>query len=255
MEEEKKFKTTEEDDEDLLDEDDFDEEDDEEEEESSEENKGGKGGKQSREENAKQAAARRKREEEQKKHDEEIRQQAFEEGKKAGRLESSKVNTFTNEPIEDEYDLKIFEIQKQIKAEGGDPIKDLPKRLAKLNREEEQTRKTKEEETKKSSEAAKNDIKDFIAEVGSAAKAKEIYNDENFQVFIEGKLGKKPLKELYQDYLKFKKGLGVDEDSDEEGRRKGGTPGPNGRQGGQPKKYSSLSKEEKAEFLKKNGLI
>ena len=159
MEEEKKFKTTEEDDEDLLDEDDFDEEDDEEEEESSEENKGGKGGKQSREENAKQAAARRKREEEQKKHDEEIRQKAFEEGKKAGRLESSKVNTFTDEPIEDEYDLKIFEIQKQIKAEGGDPIKDLPKRLAKLNREEEQTRKTKEEETKKSSEAAKNDIK------------------------------------------------------------------------------------------------
>ena len=74
-------------------------------------------------------------------------------------------------------------------------------------------------------------------------------------MFIEGKLGKKPLKELYQDYLKFKKGLGVDEDSDEEGRRKGGTPGSTGHQGGQPKKYSSLSKEEKAEFLRKNGLI
>jgi len=248
------------DDDDELDEADFEdeEEDDEESDENEDGEEKGKGKKkQSKKQDHDFAEKRRKREEEQKKREDDIRKAAFEEGKKAGRLESSKVNTFTNEPIEDEYDLKIFEIQKQLKAEGKDPQKDLPKRLAELNRQEAKEKKDKDEKDKKEQENVQKDVQDFVKEVGSAAKAKEIYNDPKFQRFIDGKEGTKPLKDLYREYLEFKKDLGVDdeEDSDEEGKKKGGTPSPNGKKGSGEKSYSKLSPEEKQAFLKKNGLI
>ena len=79
--------------------------------------------------------ARRRREKEE--ADRKAREQKLmAQAKTQGKLEMIKTNPYTRESIEDEEDLKIYEIQKQLDDEGLDPLNDLPKRLAEIKRKE-----------------------------------------------------------------------------------------------------------------------
>lgn len=180
--------------------------------------------KQSQEENARQAQARR--EKEQKEREEKIAKEAYEKGKKEAELNSNKVNPFTETPIEDEYDLKIYKLQEKIKANGGDPIKDLPKELAKLEREQASKSKQEQDAKDKEEEKMKSEIKDFRTQYPNV-DLKKVLEDPNFNEFAEGKLGKKPLIEVYKSYVGFKQKLGIkDEDEEIEKQARGKSTSP-----------------------------
>lgn len=209
---------------------------------------------QDEEERARQAKLRREREA----REREAREKAIEE--KAylkGQLDSTKVNTFTNEPIEDEYDLKIFTIQKQLEKEGKDPISDLPKRLAELNRSAGQKAKTEADEKKAREDAIDSDIKDFRAKYPRVDIA-ELLKDPDFKEYSDGRLGikgGKSLAQIYDDFEKFKaKFVGKKEDDENDDDGKKSTPSPNG-QKHKKSTYSNMSKEDKIKELKRQGLI
>lgn len=177
--------------------------------------------KQSREENAKQAAARRKAE-----FDKAVKE-AYEKGKKEGLESAGSINSFTGEPISDEYDLKIFNLQKKIKEEGGDPLKDLAKRLA--TEERESAKKIKDQEAKKLEEDQKitKDLADFKKEFPDVNIEKLMKENKTFINFSNDKLGNKPLSQIYKDYKSLLSDLGI-EDKDEkinkEAKKKTNTP-------------------------------
>lgn len=214
-----------------------------------EENKG----KSDRQNNAYQAEQRRKREEQRER--ERIANEAF----LKGQLESCKINTFTNKPITDEHDLKIFKIQMQIKQNGGDPIEDLPLYLAKNEREKAE----KEEQQKKQEEEKNKKINDDIAEFKSShsnVNLGEILEDEEFKTFSEGKLGNESLSKIYDSFLKFKKMI-VDNYKKEEKSKKekeqnfAKSPSSNGNQTHVDKSYNNMTKKEREEYLREQNLI
>lgn len=205
--------------------------------------------KQSRAENAKFAQQRREAKAA-KDREEEIRKEAYAKGKKDGKLEASKVNTFTNEPIKDEFDLEVFELQKKIEEEGGDPVSDLPKRWAALRRESVAKAKEEKAKSEESTKKVEEDTKDFIKFIGSNKKASEIFKDKNFQLFINGRLGSKPLKELYQDYQAFKESLGISDKVKESATDKATMPSTIGNTSTK-KKIEDMTSEEFEDYWRK----
>lgn len=213
--------------------------------------------KQSREKNAIEAKKRREREEEERKlKEKQIRDKAFIEGQ----LSASKTNTFTEQPIKDEYDLKIFNLQKQLQSEGKDPIKDLPSKLAEMERNEktkaaEELKKKKEEDDR-----IDNDIKDF-KEKNPDVDIKKLLKDSLFEEYSDGKIGNKSLNQIYEGYKKFKDKykladtLDKEKNDKEKSKNQGKYINPNGGSGKSKSSYSSLTKEEKIKLLKSEGLI
>lgn len=203
-------------------------------------------------ERARQAKARREREAKER----ETREKAIkDEAYLKGQLDSTKVNTFTNEEIEDEYDLKIFTIQKQLEKEGKDPISDLPKRLAELNRSAGKKAQEEAKEKKEREDSIDKDLKDFRSK-NPKVDVTALLKDPDFQSYTEGRLGVKggkSLAQLYADFETFKakyekKETKVEDDA------KASSPSPSG----QPHKktsFASLSEEDKIKELKRQGLI
>ena len=153
---------------------------------------------QSRERNAEEARKRRARE--QKERAEEIRKQAFEEGKKAGQLESNKLNSYTGKAIEDDEELEIFKIQQQIEKEGGDPLKDLPRYIAKQRKE----LKNEENKKKELQDKANKDVIDFVSHFATREQAKEVLESEQFSAYSRGKRGgDASLYDIYKEFTKL----------------------------------------------------
>lgn len=150
---------------------------------------------QSSEENAKFAQIRRKAEEDAAKKFEAERQKAYNEG----RLEAyrGKVNPYTDKPINDLMDIKMYETMSKLEKEGKDPIMDLPEELARVEREKqeaEQKKKEMEEQTKKEV----NDFQEKYPDVNLG----ELLQDSLFKDYIDGK--NKPITDLYEGYINMK---------------------------------------------------
>lgn len=208
--------------------------------------------KQSKEERARQAQARREREaKEREAREKEIERKAFLKGK----LEGNKVNTFTEEPINDEYDLFIFETQQKLEKEGKDPIADLPKRLAEINR---QKAKEAEDEAKKKKDLDEQIDKEFSEFRGKypGVDLRALLKDPDFADYADGRLGKggKTLVQLYEAFNNFKKKFGGKNEEEEDTGKKG-APSPNGGRKQKETSYSKMSEEEKIKELKRQGLI
>lgn len=206
-------------------------------------------------ERARQAKARREREaKEQQAREKAIEEKAYLKGK----LDSTKVNTFTNEPIEDEYDLKIYEIQKELDKEGKDPITDLPKRLAELNRNAGKKAKEEADSKKEREDAIDKDISDFRAKYPKVNVA-ELLKDPDFKDYSDGRLGikgGKSLAQIYEDFEKFKSKYvtkKVEEEEEDDGKKS--PPSPDGGRKHQKTSYSTMSEEDKIKELKRQGLI
>lgn len=208
---------------------------------------------QSKEERARQAKARREREaREREAREKQIKHEAYLKGK----LDSTKVNTFTEEPIEDEYDLFIFETQKQLEKEGKDPISDLPKRLAEINRKKAKEASEKESEKNKLNEQIDKEFAEFRGKYPTI-KISELLQDPDFKDYADGRLGKggKTLTQLYENFLKLKEKFGGKTKEEEEDDGKKSAPSPTG--GRKPSKtsYLNMSKEQKIKELRRQGLI
>lgn len=151
----------------------------------------------------KEAKEKAEREAEQKAREQKIREEAILQGK----MEMAKVNTYTDEPITDEEDLKNFEIMKQLDAEGKDPINDFPKRLAEINRKKaaDAKKQLEDEQKEQSSRQTKiaNEIKELREKYPDLNTA-QLADDELFKEVQKGKAGRWSLVEIYELYLSEK---------------------------------------------------
>lgn len=203
---------------------------------------------QSVEERARQAEARRKREaKEREAKEREIADKAY----LKGQLDSTKVNPYTNKPVADEYDLKVLRVQRQIDEEGGDPITDLPAKLAELERAE---ARKKAESAKKEADGEKaiaDDIGDFRKKHPDV-DAKVLLSDGRFASYSRGKLGSESLSDIYEEFTKT---FGNEAKKTDDGKKKGAAPNPNGGKKAEAIPYSKMTKEQKIAYLKSQNLI
>lgn len=159
--------------------------------------------KQSNEENAKYASIRRKAQEDAKKQIEQVRKEAYEQGLNQGKVQSyiGRNNPYTGQAIKDEYDVQEYLDMYELDSNGKDPIsgyRELQKDKARKEAEE----KVKAEEQSKQEKWYQDDTKDFV-EKYSAEKLQELGKDEDFNLFANGKIGKVPLAQIYEDYQKL----------------------------------------------------
>lgn len=159
--------------------------------------------KQSNEENAKYASIRRKAQEDAKKQIEQARKEAYEQGLNQGKVQSyiGRNNPYTGQAIKDEYDVQEYLDMYELDSNGKDPIsgyRELQKDKARKEAEE----KVKAEEQSKQEKWYQDDTKDFV-EKYSAEKLQELGKDEDFNLFANGKIGKVPLAQIYEDYQKL----------------------------------------------------
>ena len=269
MEEEKKkveeVKTEE--DKDVLDPDDFDEEEDEEEENGEadtktsedEASKAKEEEEAEKEKNAKAAERRRKREKAQREREAreaKIREEATVQAK----LGVLKTNPYTDEPIEDAEDLKIYEIQKQLDDEGLDPINDLPKRLAQNARKaakEEAERLEKENKDKRELDEKVNREVTELRQKYPNVNLAELARDELFKQCLDGRAGRWTQVEIYEYYLQRKAEAAKAAKEDEvkkiaeEGAKKISNPPSSTARGSSPQKsVDEMSREEFETYFK-----
>lgn len=218
MEEEKKKveqQEVDDEDKDLLDPDDFDDEDDEEGEEGGETDTSDEEDKKSsekseeeklKEKNAKAAERRRHREQlsrERAEREAKIRAEATLQAK----LGILKVNPYTEEPIEDEEDLKIYELQKELDDEGKDPINDLPKKIAENARKAAKEAKDRQEKEARDKEAISKKVNEEVEALRKKypkANLAELARDDLYKECLSGRAGRWTQIEIYELYLQRK---------------------------------------------------
>lgn len=152
------------------------------------------------EDDTKFAIARRKAEKEYKaKLDSEIAK-AYEKGQKEAEIKLfvGKVNPYTNEPIQDEFDVEEYKQMLEIESVGGDPLKDYTVKVKDKARKEAQEQLQKEAQ-KQQEEKNKQDIADFVEKYPDVDLSK-MFKEPKFAKFINGKVGNQPLIEIYEDY-------------------------------------------------------
>ncbi|MGN1269350.1 MAG: hypothetical protein ACI4UU_00545 [Clostridia bacterium] len=159
--------------------------------------------KQSKEDNQYARMARIKAEKEAEAKIEQAKKEAYEQGLAQGKIQSyiGKQNPYTGEIIKDDYDVKEYLDMYELDTKGKDPIngyRELQKEKARQEAEE----KIKKDEEDKQKQWYQNDTKDFV-EKYSSNKLQELTKDEDFNLFANGKIGKVPLAQIYEDYKKL----------------------------------------------------
>lgn len=158
---------------------------------------------QSDEDNSKFRLARIKAEKEAEKKIEQARKEAYEQGLKQGKVETyiGRQNPYTGETIKDNFDVQEYLDMYQLDTTGKDPISGY-RELQKQKAREEAEKKIKADEEAKQQEWYQNDTKEFLDKY-SSEKLQELMKDEDFNTFAEGKIGKIPLSQIYENYQKL----------------------------------------------------
>lgn len=112
-------------------------------------------------------------------------------------------NPYTEEAIKDKSDLEIYKVMKQIDDEGGDPIADLPQKMAEINRKKEAEAKAEEEKKTANSTKIKAEVKELKASHPDLNLA-ELGKDQEYLDLCEAKGGRWTMLECY-DYLTEKR--------------------------------------------------
>ena len=147
--------------------------------------------------NAYYAKLRRQREAEEKTNKEkEIREAA----KLEAELGLLKKNPYTDEPIVDEEDLKIYKLQKAIEERGGDPVTELPKAIAEANRKEAQQRKVQAEQNQATQAKLAEEAKELFEKYPEANGTAQ--DDQELIDLLTEKGGRWTMTECYE-YLQM----------------------------------------------------
>ena len=159
--------------------------------------------KQTSEDNKFARLARLQAQKEAEKRIEQARKEAYEQGLQQGKVQSyiGRQNPYTGETIKDDYDVEEYLQMYELDSKGKDPIngyRELQKEKARKEAEE----KIKKDEEKKQNDWYQNDTKEFI-EKYSSDKLQELTKDADFNLFANGKIGKVPLAQIYEDYQKL----------------------------------------------------
>ena len=153
------------------------------------------------------AAERRRREEARekaKKQREAKERQIREDAKLEAELGIIKTNPYTEQPITDAEDLKIYKLQRELEEEGKDPINDLPQRIALRNRQAAKEAKELAENKQKEETERQSKINAEIKELRTKypkVNTVELANDPLFQKCLEGRAGRWTQVEIYEFYL------------------------------------------------------
>ena len=118
-------------------------------------------------------------------------------------IEAVGENPYTHEEIKDAEDVAEYLAMKEIHKNGGDPINDYAKHQKKKMREERMAA----AEQAKEAEWYRNDREDFIKKRPDVDLSKLI-TDRQFAEYAEGKIGKRPLAEIYEGYERLVKAAG-----------------------------------------------
>ncbi len=155
------------------------------------------------EDNSKYRLARIKAEKEAEKKIEQVRKEAYEQGLKQGKVETyiGRQNPYTGETIKDNFDVQEYLEMYDLDAKGEDPISGY-RELQKQKAREEAEKKIKADEEAKQQKWYQDDTQEFLGKY-SSEKLQELTKDEDFNLFANGKIGKVPLSQIYEDYQKL----------------------------------------------------
>lgn len=162
------------------------------------------------------------------------------------------VNPFTKKPIVDEYDLKLYNAQKELDKRGKDPINDLPEYLVQQEREERKKAEAEKAETERQQKESQAKIQSEITELRTAypdVDTVKLAQDPDFQSFLENKSGRWTLKEIYEGFIAKKQSSEKPADT-QQPIAKPSAPSsvPNGNK--KPKSTNDMSDEEFLEYRK-----
>lgn len=144
---------------------------------------------QSKERNAEEARKRREAE----------RQEALKQARVDAILEATDgKNPFTGEKMEDADDVEEYLNMRQLKKQGKDPIAD----YASFMKQQAKDRKTEQEAKAQKEMQVRNDL-DSFRKAHPDVNTNDLFNDEAFADYAEGKLGSKSLSEIYDGYNKL----------------------------------------------------
>ena len=129
--------------------------------------------------------------------------------RRARELEAAKVNAiieavgenpFTHEEIKDAEDVAEYLAMREIQKQGGDPLQDYAKHQKKRMREERRAA----DEKAKEAEWFRADREAFIQKHPDV-KLEELIGDRRFADYADGKIGARPLADIYEGYMRFVK--------------------------------------------------
>ena len=175
------------------------------------------------------------------------------EGYKRARIKSvGGKNPYTDTPIETDDDFEFYELQDEVKANGGDPNK--PYEVEQLRRKKlEEARKVAEEnktQQEKDEERANREVKEYLDEGHTQKELQEYWANPKFQEFSSDLLGLLPLKTIIAKFDKaYPKG---NPQAKQEAANKISTPGSASSLEDQkpPKSFKDMSREEFEQFSK-----
>lgn len=143
---------------------------------------------QDKQRNAEQARRRREAE----------RARAIEDARREAIIEAlDGKNPFTGRPMQDAQDVAEYLAMREIEKKGGDPVTDYAEHLKARERDEQRAA----EEREKEAEWFRSDREAFAAKYPDVS-LDELVADEDFADYADGKVGKKPLAEIYEGYLR-----------------------------------------------------
>lgn len=127
------------------------------------------------------------------------------EGYKRARIKSvGGKNPYTDTPIETDEDFEFYELQDEVKANGGDPKN--PWEVEKLRRDKaEKARKEAEDnrtEQEKQDARAAQEVKDYLDDGHTQQELQEYWKNPKFTEFAEDLLGVVPLKTIIAKFDK-----------------------------------------------------
>lgn len=123
-------------------------------------------------------------------------------------------NPYTDEPMTDSLDVEEYLTMKEIEKNGGDPVADFAKHQKENRRrtsEQEKTEAETREWYRKDGEAFAKKYPDVSLEM--------LASDAMFQDYAEGKVGKRPLTEIWEGYQKLVGNKGADEGKEKNARQ------------------------------------
>ena len=128
-----------------------------------------------------------------------VKREAYIEGIKKS---TNGINTFTGQPIKDEVDVEVYETMCEMTEKGLDPVDDYYKYTAEKRRNEKEQLRIQNEQKEQENQKLNVEISDFIKSYGEDT-LKNVLNDAEFDEFSKDLVGKLPLKNIYERFLKY----------------------------------------------------
>lgn len=165
-----------------------------------------------------------------------------------GKIDATETNPYTGEPIVDEDDYNVYELQKELEKAGKDPMQDLAKAIAARNREQRVKENKEREANEKLQEQAQKDLEDFYAQGFTKENLDDFLNEINkpeWQDFFGDSIvtGHMSPAKAYKAMQKIKGDISQEVKKKEEAKKNAVPPSPTG-SNKTPKSLDEMTKKE-----------